>query len=184
MDTAEVNRLLSAYGRGDRSALDRLIPAVYAELRRIARAQLAGEGERPLDTTGLVHEAYIRLADADALSIENRSHFLSIAARAMRRILIDEARRRTAQKRGGVQSPVTIQSEALAVAVREEDLLALDQALERLSELSPQQGRVVECRVFAGMTIPETAEALRVSSSTVKREWSLARAWLNRELRA
>lgn len=182
MDTGEVTRLLRAYGDGDRGALDRLIPMVYGELKSVARSHLRREAERPFDTTGLVHEAYLRLADVDSLSLESRSHFLSIAARAMRQILIDQARRRSAKKRGGGRIRVTLRTEALRVTSGDEGLIALNDALERLSELSPRQGRVVECRVFAEMTIAETARALDVSPATIKRDWSMARAWLNREL--
>lgn len=182
MESGEVTRLLRAYGDGDREALDRLVPLVYEQLRSLARAQLRDESRRPLDTTALVHEAYIRLADGGTLSIEDRSHFLSIAARAMRRILIDHARRRSAQKRGGGARHVTLDGDGASVRARDVGLLALDDALERLSELSPRQAAVVEHRVFADMTVEETARALAVSPRTVKRDWSLARAWLNREL--
>lgn len=183
MESGEVTRLLRAYGDGDRAALDLLMPLVYTQLRRVARARLKDERSRPLDTTALVHEAYIRLAGADTLSIEDRSHFLSIAARAMRRILIEQARRRSSKKRGGGAPHVTLDSHGASVGARDEDLLALDQALRRLSELNPRQGVVVEYRVFANMTVEETARALAVSPRTVKRDWSSARAWLNRELR-
>jgi RNA polymerase sigma factor (TIGR02999 family) len=183
MESGEVTRLLRAYSDGDRGALDRLVPLVYTRLKGMARAQLRDEGRRPLDTTALVHEAYIRLADSDTLTVEDRSHFLSIAARAMRRILVDQARRRRAQKRGGGAQLVTLDSNGASVGARVEDLLALDEALERLSELSPRQGAVVEYRVFADMTIEETARVLDVSPRTVKRDWQSARAWLNRELR-
>lgn len=185
MDTSEVARLLKAYGDGDRQALDGLVPTLYPELKRVARAHLRREARRPVDTTALVHEAYMRLAEAEGLSIESRAHFLSIAARVMRRVLIDMARRRKGAKRGGGVPRVTLRSEALKMSadVRADDLLVLEDALERLAELSPRQVRVVECRAFAGMTVPETAEALGISPATVKRDWSLARAWLNRELR-
>lgn len=183
METGEVTRLLRAYAEGDRAALDRLVPLVYTQLRRLARAQLKDEQRPPLETTALVHEAYIRLADAKALSVEDRAHFLSIAARVMRRILIDHARRRSAQKRGGGLPDVTLDSNVPGSWAGDEGLLALDDALERLSELNPRQGAVVEYRVFGDMTIDETARALGVSPRTVKRDWRSARAWLNRELR-
>ncbi|MDX1645723.1 MAG: sigma-70 family RNA polymerase sigma factor [Longimicrobiales bacterium] len=184
MESGEVTKLLRAYGDGDRSALDRLVPVVYAELRRIARAQLRDEAGDRLQTTALVHEAYVRLADADTLSVEDLSHFLSIAARAMRRILIDDARRRTAQKRGGRATHVTLDSRGPSVPQRDEDLVALDEALERLSKLNPRQSSTVEYKIFAGMTVEEIARALSVSPRTVKRDWQAARAWLNRELSA
>ena len=182
-ESGEVTKLLRAYGDGDRAALDRLMPLVYAQLRGLARARLRDERSPSLETTELVHEAYIRLAGADTLSIEDRSHFLSIAARAMRRILIDHARRRSSKKRGGGAPHVTLDSNGVGVAARDEGLLALDRALERLSALDPRLSAVVEYRIFADMTVEETACALEVSPRTVKRDWSAARAWLNRELR-
>lgn len=183
MESGEVTRLLRAYGDGDREALDRLVPLVYTRLQSLARAQLRGEHRRPLQTTALVHEAYIRLADAGTLSIENRAHFLSIAARAMRRILIEQARRRSARKRGGGVPDLALDSNVPGGWAPDERLLALNEALERLSELDPRQAAVVEYRVFADMTVDETARALDVSPRTVKRDWRLARAWLNRQLR-
>lgn len=182
-DSIDVTRLLDAYGNGDRDALDQLLPVLYADLQRIARHHLAGEGAgRPFDTTGLVHEAYIRLVGVNATSITSRAHFLSLAARTMRRVLIDGARQRNALKRGGRQDPVTLNSEALGIADRSEDLLALDRALAKLESLDLRQSRVVECKVFAGMTYPEISRALDISVATVKRDWGTARAWLNREL--
>jgi RNA polymerase sigma factor (TIGR02999 family) len=183
MASGEVTRLLRAYGDGDRSALDRLVPLVYTELRSLAQAQLAGEARTALRTTALVHEAYVRLADGDAFSADDLSHFLSIAARAMRRILIDHARRRMTEKRGGGVQHVTLDSNRPGVPERDEDLLALDEALGRLSELNPRQGATVEYKIFAGMTVEEIARALSVSPRTIKRDWQAARAWLNRELR-
>ena len=182
MEMGEVTRLLRAYGAGDRAALDRLMPLVYAQLRGIARAQLRAELRPPFETTALVHEAYIRLASAENLSVEDRAHFMSIAARAMRRILIDQARRRSAGKRGGGTPDVTLDSRRPALPHRDDHLLALDRALERLAEINARQSAVVEYKVFADMTIEETAEALGVSPRTVKRDWRAARAWLNREL--
>ena len=183
MESGEVTRLLRAYAAGDRAALDRLVPFIYTQLKRMARTQLKSEHRPPLETTALVHEAYIRLADAKTLSIEDRAHFLSIAARVMRRILIDHARRRSAEKRGGGAPDVTLDSQVPGRWAGDEGLLVLNDALERLSELDPRQGAVVEYRVFGDMTIDETAQALGVSPRTVKRDWRSARAWLNRELR-
>jgi RNA polymerase sigma factor (TIGR02999 family) len=183
MDSIDVTRLLDAYGSGDRSALDQLLPLLYADLQGIARHHLAGEGSgRPFDTTGLVHEAYLRLVGVTATSVTSRSHFLSLAARTMRRVLTDGARRRNALKRGGTQEPVTLNSEALGVPDRAGDLLDLDRALAKLESLDSRQSRVVECKVFAGMAYPEIAQALDISVATVKRDWGTARAWLNREL--
>ena len=183
MDSGEVTKLLREYGAGDAAALDRLVPLVYDELKRVASAQLRNEGHNHLQTTSLVHEAYMRLADGGGLSAEDRSHFLSIAARAMRRILIDAARRRSAQKRGGGAAHVTLDPNGPPVWRGDLGLLALDDALRKLTELDPRQGAVVEYRIFADMTVEDTAEALRVSVRTVKRDWQAARAWLNRELR-
>jgi RNA polymerase sigma factor (TIGR02999 family) len=160
------------------------MPVVYHELRRIAHAQL--RGERPghtLNTTALVHEAYLKLVGVDRVEWRDRAHFYATAAGAMRRILIDYARARKRVKRGGedtVQVPLV---EALDVAVeRSEDLLALDEALTRLETQNQRQGRVVECRCFAGLSVEETAAALGISPATVKRDWDFSRAWLNREL--
>jgi RNA polymerase sigma factor (TIGR02999 family) len=183
MDSGEVTKLLREYGAGDAGALDRLVPLVYGELKRVASAQLRNEGYSHLQTTALVHEAYLRLADGRTLSVEDRSHFLSVAARAMRRVLIDAARRRCARKRGGGASHVTLDPNGPPVWGGDQGLLALDDALRKLTELSPRQGAVVEYRTFADMTVEETAEALGVSVRTVKRDWQAARAWLNRELR-
>lgn len=182
MDSGEVTMLLRAYGAGDRTALDRLVPLVYSQLRDLARAQLRRERLPPLETTALVHEAYIRLADGGVLSVEDRAHFLSIAARVMRRILIERARRRMAQKRGGGAAEVTLPTNVPGAPPGDEGLLALDEALERLARLNPRQSAVVEYKVFADMTTEETAQALGVSPRTVKRDWSSARAWLNRAI--
>lgn len=179
-----ITSLLRALRDGDRSALDRLAPLVYDRLRAMARARM--RRERPghtLETTALVHEAYLELAAADGIDWRDRAHFFAVAARAMRNVLVDHAERRRAQKRGGGVAPVTLDPElpALAPACGEE-ILALHAALERLRALDPRQERVVECRFFAGMTIEETAAALGVAPATVKRDWETARAWLNREL--
>lgn len=180
---SDVTRLLERYGGGDREALNELMPLVYADLKRVARGRLAREHDRPLDTTGLVHEAYMRLVDAGAMTIEGRAHFLSLAARAMRRILIEEARRRRAAKRGGGRRPVTLDPDIHGLPGRDERLLELDEALRGLADLNERQAGVVELRVFGGLTVEETALALGVSAATVKRDWAGARAWLNRELR-
>lgn len=178
----DVTRLLARYGAGDGAALDQLIPLVYADLKHVARGRLAGEHLRPFDTTGLVHETYMRLVDAGEMTIENRAHFLSIAARAMRRILIDEARRRRAAKRGGDRRAVTLDTDRHRVPPPDERLLELNEALESLAGLDERQARVVELRVFGGLSVDETATALEISPATVKRDWVGARAWLNREL--
>lgn len=174
----EVERLLSS-STGAPASLDRLVPIVYAELRRLAHAQLAGE--RPghtLQTTALVHEAYLRLAGDRNVTARGRSYFFAAAARAMRRVLVDHARRRRTGKRGGGEVPVTLGREDDGVDALADRLIELDDALERLSERNPRHGRVVECRFFAGLDVNETAAALDLSPRTVKRDWALAQAWL------
>lgn len=163
--------------------LDDVFPAVYEELRRVAHRHLRGEQTgHTLDTTALVHEAYLELARLDHIRWPGRAYVLAAASRAMRRILVDFAVARRAQKRGGgaIAAPL---DDAVAMAVsRGDDLLALDEALTRLTEVNARYGQVVECRFFGGMSVEETAEALGTSPATVKRDWTMARAWLNREL--
>jgi RNA polymerase sigma-70 factor (ECF subfamily) len=181
--TGEVTRLLSEWAAGDRSALDRLMPIVYDELRRVARRQLRAEREgHTLDTTALVHEAYLRLAGLDRLQWRNRPQFFAIAAQAMRRVLVDYAERRRTHKRGGTWRRVPLEDGIALTDDGTDQLLALDEAMHRLEALDDRQSRVVECRFFGGMSVAETAEALGVSEATVKRDWTLARAWLNHEL--
>ena len=178
-----ISHLLKEWNAGDPEALDRLTPLVYEELRRQAARYL--RRERPghtLQTTALIHEAYLRLADAKDVQWQDRAHFFAIAANLMRRILVDHARRRDADKRGGSQVRVQL-DEALALANESEvDLLAVDEALNRLAAIDPQQARVVELRFFSGLSVEETAAALGVSATTVKRDWRVARAWLRREI--
>jgi RNA polymerase sigma factor (TIGR02999 family) len=179
----EITRLLKAHHAGDRGAFDRLVPLVYDRWRALARIQLARE--RPgqmLSATGLVHEVYLQLANETGVEWRDRSHFFAICIRAMRRTLVDYARRRTAGKRGGGQRDLTLEPERLAVEQQAEALLAVDQALDRLASFSERLAQLVECRVFAGMTDAETAETLGVSLRTVEREWPRARAWLQKEL--
>lgn len=166
--------------------MDDLLPLVYGELKRIAARQLRSErAGHTLCTTALVHEAWLELSNLDRIKWQNRNHYLAIAAQAMRRVLIDHAVARRAQKRGGGQHVESLEADALAmVQERGGELLDLDQALERLAVLDERQARIVECRFFGGMSIEETAAALDVSPATVKRDWALARAWLNRELSA
>jgi len=175
--------LLLELSEGRPGALDRLIPLVYDELRHIAHGQL--RGERPghtLTTTALVHETYLRLVKIEQVEWRDRAHFFAVAARVMRRVLIDYARARQRDKRGGAPVQVPL-SEALNGLVQQpDDLLALEDALARLEVRSERQCRVVECRCFAGMSVEETAAALDTSPATVKRDWAFARAWLNREL--
>lgn len=179
----EVTRILEEAREGDLQALDRLVPIVYSELRRIARNHLAGErADHTLDTGALVHEAYLKLADLDRMEWRGRAHFFAVAAGAMRRILVDHALARRALKRGGGARPVTLDRVEIADSDDLDGLVELDRALERLARLDERQARVVELRFFAGMSIEETAEAMDVSPMTVKRDWTAARAWLNREL--
>ncbi len=185
----DVTALLMAWGEGDRAAFDDLVPLVYEELRRLARAKMRGErGGHSLQTTALVNEAYLRLVDYRRVQARDRVHFLGIAAQAMRRILIDRARSRRAEKRDGGQAvaldeslPQLATEPALA---RAGELVALDEALARLAAVDARKARVVELKYFGGLTNDETAAVLAISGATVEREWSLARAWLRREIAA
>ena len=178
-----ISHLLNEWNAGDERALDTLTPLVYEELRRQAARYL--RRERPghtLQTTALIHEAYLRLIDAKDVNWQSRAHFFAVAANLMRRILVEHARRRDAAKRGGSHIRVQL-DEAVATADEDGvDLLAIDQALDRLAAIDPQQARVVELRFFSGLSVEETAAALGVSPKTVKRDWSVARAWLRREI--
>jgi RNA polymerase sigma-70 factor, ECF subfamily len=177
-----ITDLLLQIRGGSPEAMDQLFQAVYGELRRIAGRQL--QGERPghtLGTTGVVHETYLKLADQTRVQWQDRSHFYKVAAVAMRRILVDYARRHRAKRRGGEAQRVTLDENATA-AERGETLLALDEALERLAGLNPRLSQVVECRYFGGLTEEETAEALGVTLRTVQRDWAKARGWLYLEL--
>jgi RNA polymerase sigma factor (TIGR02999 family) len=179
-----ITDLLLQIRDGSPEALDRLFPLVYEALRRIARRQL--QGERPghsLDTTGLVHETYLRLVDHDRLQWQDRGHFFALASRAMRQILVDYARRYRALRRGGGAGHQELREEDAATDERGETLLALDEALERLAAVNPRLNKVVECRYFGGLTEEETAEALGVTTRTVQRDWAKARGWLYLELR-
>lgn len=166
--------------------MEELFPLVYNELRRMAARKLRSERDgHTLSTTALVHEAWLELSKLTRIEWQSRAHFLAVAAQAMRRILIDYAVARRRQKRGGGLVIESLdQSDAMAVAQeRGDELVALDEALDRLMEMNARQAKIVECRFYGGMSIEETAEALDVSPATVKREWTMARAWLNRELR-
>ena len=179
---AEITQLLLAYeaGGGDDAALDRLMPLLYDGLRELAHRHLRRErAGHTLSTTALVHEAYLRLADVTRLSWQSEVQFYALASRVMRRILIDYARRRNAEKRGGGQRPTGLDGKAIGFDAEEPgELLALDAALDRLSQHDARLGQIVECRFFGGMTVLETAAALEVSERTVKREWRRAKAWL------
>lgn len=180
----EVTRLLIAWNEGDRAAVERLMPLVYAELRGIAERQFRRErAGHTLQPTAVVHEAYFRLVDQTRVTWKNRGHFYAIAAQAMRRILIDHARSRQAEKRGGREERVTLDvGIASPEPANDIDLLALDEALLRLKELDEPQARIVELRFFGGLSIEETAQVLETSPSSVKREFRSARAWLFHEL--
>jgi RNA polymerase sigma factor (TIGR02999 family) len=178
----EVSQLLLAWRHGDAAALDRLLPLLYDELHAIARRQMQGErDDHTLQTTALIHEAYLRLVGAD-VAWEGRVHFLAIAARTMRRILVDHARARGRAKRGAGGEAVPFEDAAVASPDRPPDLVALDEAIARLSALDERKARVVELHYFGGLTYEETAAALGVSAATVDRELRLAKAWLYREL--
>lgn len=182
-DPAAVTQLLQDVGEGRREAMDRLIPVVYEELRRLAHAQLRGESVgHTLSTTALVHEAYMKLIDIRSVAWQDRAHFFAVAARQMRRVLVDHARTRKRAKRGGDAVKVPLDQAAGLAAVDTEGLLVLDDALGRLEAQSERQCRVVEYRCFVGLSVEETAEVLGTSPTTVKRDWAFARAWLNREL--
>ncbi len=187
-EQGDITRLLQHAGDGDASALHRVLGLLHDRLRGIARRQLAGEGDgHTLETDGLVHEAYLRLEGLDRMQWRDRQHLLAMAARTMRRVLIDYAEQRRAIKRGGGEIAVTLgESDAAVGGVdgHADELFALDEALVRLAALNPRQSHVVECRFFAGLSVEETAEALDLSPATVKRDWTSARAWLNRELSA
>jgi RNA polymerase sigma-70 factor (ECF subfamily) len=179
----EVTVLLRAWGGGSEKALDRLAPLVYRELRQMAGRMMAAE--RPnhtLQPTALVNEAYLRLVDARQVSWQDRAHFFGICARAMRQILVDHARSRTSAKRGGGEVALELEEGLVAARAPEVNLLELDDVLNRLAELDPRKSQVVEMRYFAGLSLKETAEALKVSAETVRRDWKMAQAWLHREL--
>jgi RNA polymerase sigma factor (TIGR02999 family) len=178
-DPHDLTGLVRDARQGDPTAVERLFPLVYEELRRIASQGLARERSgHTLNTTALVHEAYLKLVDQDRASWNDRAHFLAVAATAMRRILVDHARRQKRQKRGGGRRAVTLDEARVAAGQQAEDLLALDQALSELAIVSERLSRVVECRYFAGLTIDETAAVLGVTGRTVDRDWQKARAWL------
>jgi RNA polymerase sigma factor (TIGR02999 family) len=183
MDTAKITELLQAHASGENGALDRLIPLVYDEMQEMAHHRLLGErAGHTLNTTALVHEAYLKLIDFNRINWQNRSHFYGIASQVMRNILVDYAVKRQAQKRGGKQQRVTLGEADAVTEMNIHELLSLHDALEQLEEIDERQVRVVECRFFGGLTIEETANALGISTATVSRDWKMARAWLNREL--
>jgi RNA polymerase sigma factor (TIGR02999 family) len=178
----EVTQLLVDVRAGDQSALNKLLPIVYGELRKIASSYLSREhSQQTIQTADLVHEAYLRLASAD-VSWQNRAHFFGIAARSMRQILVDHARRRNAEKRGGGMTRVSLSESVLVVDEDASRLLMLDEALRKLEKVDERLCRVVELRYFSGLTVEETAEVLLVSARTVENDWTLAKAWLFRAM--
>jgi RNA polymerase sigma factor (TIGR02999 family) len=175
----DVTALIAKWRNGDKGALDALVPLVYEELRRVAHARLRGEpAGHQLQTTALVHEAYLRLVDIKRMAVDSRTHFFAVAARLMRQVLVDHARRQRADKRGGGATMLTLDQVSAGVVPNVVDVLALDTALEDLAALDERLCRVVELKFFAGLTIDETAAALDVAAATVERDWAVARAWL------
>jgi RNA polymerase sigma factor, sigma-70 family/RNA polymerase sigma factor, TIGR02999 family len=181
----EVTRLLRAWSAGDSQALDKLTPLVYQELHRRAHWHMARErAGQTLQTTALVNEAYVRLIDLRDVSWRDRAHFFALSSRLIRRVLIDAARARASLKRGGGASEITLDETFVVSNEPRADLLALDDALSALAAVDQRKGQVVELRFFGGLTVDETADVLHVSAETVKRDWSLAKAWLRRELKS
>lgn len=181
--SSDITQLLEAHAEGDVDALHVLLPVVYDELRQIAHGRLYGERlDHTLNTTALVHEAYLKLAGLDRMSWQNRAHFYAIASQCMRNVLVDYAVRRKAQKRGGGQHVQSLDDVEVGQEASVEDLLSINEALKRLEVIDERQTRIVECRFFGGMSIEETAHALDISPATVSRDWTFARAWLAREL--
>jgi RNA polymerase sigma factor (TIGR02999 family) len=182
--TARVSEFLVNWGQGDQDAREALIPLVYGELRRLARHYLRGERpDHTLQSAALVNEAYLRLVRQEPPQWQNRAHFFGVAAQLMRQILVDHARNRQAGKRGAGVPRLTLGPEIALPQKREIDLVALDDALNRLARLDPQQSRLIELRFFGGLSIEETSEVLSISPATVKREWATARAWLQRDMK-
>jgi len=187
--SGDITALLVAASDGDRAALDALFPVLYDELHRLAGAQRRRrQADYTVNTTALVHEAYLKLVRQEQVSWKNRGHFFALAAKAMRQILLDYARKRQAAKRGGDADRVSLDAAPEVAnpvpAESADELVALDEALKKLERISERQSRVVECRFFAGLPVEETAEALGISEATVKRDWRLASAWLRREIGA
>ena len=184
-DRSEVTELLKQWTDGRRDALDQLIPRIYSELRKLASGYLRRErADHSLQPTALVHEAFLKLVDQRAVQWQNRAHFFGIAAQAMRRILVDHARAHAAEKRGSGERPVAIDDNLPGGAGVDINVIALDEALCKLAALDLQQSRIVELRYFGGLTMEETAEALKISPATVGRDWTVAKAWLYAELKA
>ena len=184
-DSKEITIILKAWSGGDRQAADRLMMLVYSELRRLAASYLQRQrADHTLQPTALVHEAYLKLVDATEINWQDRAHFFAVAAQTMRHILVDHARAVAADKRGGGAQKIEL-NEAVSFSNQQEDidLIALDEALNKLALQDAQQSRIVELRFFGGLTVEETAEVLKISPATVKREWATARAWLYRQMK-
>jgi RNA polymerase sigma factor (TIGR02999 family) len=180
---SQITDLLVAWGDGDETALERLFPLVYDELRRLAAANLRRErSDHTLQPTALVNEVYLRLIDQQRVGWQNRAQFFGVAAQMMRRILVSHARGRKAAKRGGGIQQITLKDELAVSSQRDVNLLALDDALTKLEAIDPEKSRLVELRFFSGLTVPETAEVMAVSPRTVDRQWQTAKAWLYREI--
>ncbi len=181
----DITRLLQAHSRGEDGAFDQLMPMVYDDLHRIARRQLRrGRRGGTLNTTGLVHEVYLKMVDQARASWQDRSHFFAISARAMRQVIVDYARQKLAAKRGGGQAHTGLDENRIAIQEQADWLISLDHALGRLAEIDERMARIVECRFFGGLTEEETGEALGVSLRTVQRDWKRARGWLKEEMRS
>lgn len=180
-----VTQLLERWNSGDREALDKLMPLIYEELRRMAQRYMRQQNpDHTLQTTALIHEAYLRMVKQKEKHFENRAHFFGVAAQAMRHILVDYARARGTSKRGGGTRPISLEEAALVTQERAAELVAFDDALKELERLSHRQSRVVELRYFGGLSVEETASVLEVSPETVMRDWSMAKTWLHRALSA
>jgi RNA polymerase sigma factor (TIGR02999 family) len=180
----QITQLLELWNQGDRDAMEKLVPLVYGELHRLARRYIAAE--RPghtLQATALVNEAYLKLVDSENMTWEGRAHFFGVCAHVMRRILVDWARSRQAQKRGSDARKLELDDALVAAAQPGTDLVAVDDALKALADIDPRKSRIVELRFFGGMSVKETAEVLKISNETVHRDWRLAKSWLRRELR-
>jgi RNA polymerase sigma-70 factor (ECF subfamily) len=181
--STEITQLLRSLNEGDPRAADQLMPLVYAELRAIARVCFHGQGtNHTLEPTALVHEAYLKLVKADEIDWQGRSHFFALSARAMRQILVDHARRKQRLKRSGGITRIELREDMAISPQRDEDLLAVDEALNELEKLDPQQAKIVELRFFGGLTVQEVADYLNMSKRTVEREWTMIRAWLRHTL--
>ena len=182
--THEVTQLLRAWSAGDERALEKLTPLVYEQLHRVAQRYMAGQRpDHTLQTTALVNEVYLRLVDCEQVRWQDRAHFFAVSSQLMRRILVDFARSRGYQKRGGAIPHISLEEAPTVCCEPDANLMALDDALNQLAQRDPQQVRIVELRYFAGLTVEETAAVLDISPATVKRDWSMARAWLSRQIK-